>query len=556
MEKSQSNAPVNNRINAIRAKLRAIPAPPVDEAIPEEQPESSEAEFDFINPDYTPIYARRSQMILNMREEPEILPQLKEYYKTHPADFIHDWGMTTDPRNAELGLPTTLPFLLFPRQREYIDWLYERWLGRGNGLVEKSRDMGVSWLCVGFAVWMWTFYPGSVIGFGSRKQDYVDKSGDPKCLFWKVRKFIEYLPAEFQPKGYNENKHGLFLRIINPENEAAIVGESGDEVGRGNRTSIYFVDEAAFCEHQDVIDAALSQTSNCKIDVSTPNGNGNAFYRKRHNGKTPVFTFHWMQDPRKDKAWYDKQVSTLDAVIVAQEINIDYNASVADSFIDGNHISAAQRTPVIDIDILGPWMIGVDAAHYGDDKSVIHSRRGRFNAEQKEFAKLDGPQLAGAVTDHCNTLEEAGGEIGAIVIELDGPGVSAYDHLKLGKYKNVLRGVHTGARVSDNKNWNIRARMWRALRDYLGSPPVHMHDEPEVKSEMAAMRYSYKDGLLLMQSKKEYKSLYGKSPDHADAMALTFAVTPKLEAVSLSDMNKKIQAAKKGLKRNNSWLNK
>jgi phage terminase large subunit len=48
-------------------------------------------------------------------------------------------------------------------------------------------------------------------------------------------------------------------------------------------------------------------TSNCKIDVSTPNGPNGPFYRKRHGGKVPVFTFHWRDDPRKGPAWYAEQ---------------------------------------------------------------------------------------------------------------------------------------------------------------------------------------------------------------------------------------------------------
>jgi hypothetical protein len=50
--------------------------------------------------------------------------------------------------------------------------------------------MGVSWLCVGFATWMWLFQPGTVVGFGSRKEEYVDDLSDPKSLFWKARNFI------------------------------------------------------------------------------------------------------------------------------------------------------------------------------------------------------------------------------------------------------------------------------------------------------------------------------------------------------------------------------
>ena len=112
-------------------------------------------DFDWKNPDYEPVYLERSKRLEALRSDPSILISVKEYYKTHPADFINDWALTFDPRNAEIGLPTTIPFLLFPKQREFIDWLYEHWKGRKDGLAEKSRDMGVSWLCVGFGVWMW-----------------------------------------------------------------------------------------------------------------------------------------------------------------------------------------------------------------------------------------------------------------------------------------------------------------------------------------------------------------------------------------------------------------
>jgi hypothetical protein len=39
---------------------------------------------------------------------------VKAFYKDHPAEFIHDWGMTFDPRNVEIGLEAQVPFLLFP----------------------------------------------------------------------------------------------------------------------------------------------------------------------------------------------------------------------------------------------------------------------------------------------------------------------------------------------------------------------------------------------------------------------------------------------------------
>lgn len=487
--------------------------------------------LDWKSPDYTKIYEARSARVKAIRETPGMLPGLKEHYKTNPVDFINDWGMTFDPRNIERGMPAVVPFVLFPKQAEFIDWLVAKWRGQDDGLAEKSRDMGVSWLCVAFAVWMWRFHGGAVIGFGSRKEEYVDKLGDPKSLFWKARQFIGLLPVEFRPDGYSEGAHAPHMRIMNPENGSAIVGEAGDNIGRGNRTSIYFKDESAFYERPEGIDAALSQTSNCKIDVSTVNGNGNPFYRKRHSGKIDVFTFHWRDDPRKDDAWYAKQKNALDPVIVAQEIDIDYNASTSDAWIGGDLIESAMRTGPAEIEGKGTWRIGVDAAHYGDDESVIHKRQGRLNLPQVTKRRMDGVQLAAIVVEECRQLEKLGGVIGCISIELDGPGVSCYDQLKTTKYAGVVYGVHTGARLDDGFNYNVKARMWRRAKEYLEDAPVSMHLDPEMKAQASSYKYQYKDGLLLMQSKKEYKKEFGRSPDRADAFMLTFEGTDKKSSV-------------------------
>jgi phage terminase large subunit len=481
-------------------------------------------------PDYDAVYRERAERLERIRSTPGMLAGLKAFYKDNPVQFIMDWGMTFDPRNAEVGLPTTMPFLLFPKQAEFIVWLRERWLGREDGLAEKSRDMGVSWLCVAFAVWMWLFHAGTVVGFGSRKEEYVDDLNDPKSLFWKARQFVNLLPVEFRPEGWDAKKHAPFMTLKNPENGSAIVGESGDNIGRGNRTSVYFKDESAFYERAESIDAALSQTSNCKIDVSTPNGNGNPFYRKRHGGKVKVFTFHWRDDPRKGPEWYAKQQNDLDPVVLAQEVDIDYNASTSDAWIPGALVEKAQQLGPADVEVNGPWMIGVDAAHMGDDESVITCRRGLLTLPPIPHKSLDGHALAAAVEEQCRQFEDAGQIIGMISIELDGPGVSAYDTLKRGKWAAVVVGVHTGARLSDDRNYNIKARMWRAALDYLKTGGCSIGRDPELKSQLSSYRYGYRDGLLLMEAKKDYKKRIGKSPDRADSWILTFVQPPKPQA--------------------------
>jgi len=491
--------------------------------------------FDWINPDYSVVYRLRTERLQRIRAPGFDLAALKAYYKTHPVEWMSEWGMTFDPRNVERGIPAVVPFILFPKQEAFIDWVVERWRGRQDGLAEKSRDMGVSWLCVGIAVWMWLYQPGTVIGFGSRKEEYVDKIGDPKSLFWKVRQFISLLPVEFRPVGYDEGKHAPHMRILNPETGSAIVGEAGDNIGRGNRTSIYFKDESAYYEHAAAVDAALSQTSNCKIDVSTPNGAGNPFHAKRHGGKIPVFTFHWRDDPRKDDAWYQKQIDTLDPVIVAQEIDINYEASIGDAFVPGELVDAGQKNGPAEVEANGPLQLGVDVARFGDDKSVITARRGRVLIWQKVFSKIDTMSLAQHVKTEVDNFAKAGVLVAQIAVDVIGVGSGVADRLRqffpndYGRDGNVRRAsivvdVNSSVRVSDGENYNLRAQMWANGRAWLENGPVSLPNDPELKSELSALKYKYRGGLRLIEDKDDAKRRGIKSPDRADSLMLTFAV--------------------------------
>lgn len=296
--------------------------------------------FDFKKPDYVQVFEWRVERLQRIRSTPGALDTLKLFYRDNPAQFIIDWGMTFDPRNVERKLPAAIPFLLFPKQEEWVHWFMDRWHSQEPGITEKTRDMGMSWLTVGLADTVCLFNHGVVAGFGSRKEEYVDKIGSPKSLFWKARMFLSMLPNEFRG-GWDVNKHAPHMRILFPDTDSAITGESGDGIGRGDRTSFYIVDESAFLERPQLVDASLSATTNCRQDISTPNGMGNSFAQKRHGGKIKVFTFHWRDDPRKDDAWYQKQVDELDAVTVAQEIDINYSASVEGVLIPSAWIQAA-----------------------------------------------------------------------------------------------------------------------------------------------------------------------------------------------------------------------
>lgn len=475
-------------------------------------------DFDWLNPNYEAVFQTRVERLERMRAQPEIVHRLKDYYAGHPADFINDWGMTFDPRLAERGLRTVVPFILFPKQREFLDWLLQRWMQREDGVVEKSRDMGLSWLTVGFAAWMMLFKTGTVVGFGSRKETYVDQIGNPASLFWKVREFINLLPAEFQPDSWDAAKHAPFMKIQNPENGSFITGEAGDNIGRGNRTSIYFIDEAAFLEHPESADAALSQTSNCRIYVSTPNGAGNPFYRRAHDGRTRKFVFDWRDDPRKDDAWYEKQKQSLDPVVLAQEVDRSYTASVANAFIPGELVQAASRKGPMDIMPFGPILMGIDVARFGDDSSSISLRQGRVLLRQINFRGADVVDVAGRAKE---VYREQMGEVAQIAVDTIGIGSGVADILRR-DFGDLVVDVNSSLRMGDGQNYNLRAKMWREMREWLKGGASIPNDN-ELVTDLTALQYGFKGGELLLESKQDAKKRGIKSPDRADSLALTFA---------------------------------
>lgn len=351
-------------------------------------------EFDFKNPDYVRVFEHRLERLKRIREKPEILPVLKLFYRDNPAQFIIDWGTTYDPRNVDRGLPALMPFLLFPRQIEWIEFFMDCWKDRVPGITDKSREMGMSWLMVAVSATLCLFHDGVQAGMGSRKEEYVDKKGDPKSLFWKARKFVANLPKEFRGS-WDERKHAPHMRIEFPDSQSIITGESGDGIGRGDRASFYFVDESAWLPRPQLVEASLSETTNCRQDVSTPHGMNNPFARKRHGGNIRVFTFNWRDDPRKDQAWYEKKCKDIDdPVVIAQEIDLDYNASMEGVLIPSAWVTSAIDAHIkLGIEVKGVRKAALDVADEGKDKNALAGRHGMLIEYLEEWSGEGGDIL-------------------------------------------------------------------------------------------------------------------------------------------------------------------
>jgi hypothetical protein len=243
--------------------------------------------------------------------------------------FIDNWAWTFDPRRQVAHLP----FTLYPFQKEALKWIDDRYYEGEVGVIEKTRDMGVTWLACAWTVHKWIFDKGFTALFGSKTEGDVDSS-TVDSIFGKVRYILRRLPPFLCPdldEKINEKRHAdSYLSIINPTNGNEITGDSANSnFGRSGRRSIVFMDEYAFVENSDKIWSAISEVSNCIIPMSTANGKGNMFYNLRAKGTVPVLTLHWTKHPLKNQDWYDSKKKTMEPHQIAQELDIDYSSSKA-----------------------------------------------------------------------------------------------------------------------------------------------------------------------------------------------------------------------------------
>lgn len=488
------------------------------------------------------------------------------------ADIFHwfdKWVYTFDPRLIGKPGGAFVPFQLWPKQRDLINWLADRVRAAEEGLVEKSRDTGATYVTAGFALHRWLFTPGFKATFGSRTVDEVDKKDNPDSIFAKLRIMLRRQPAELLPESFSWAQHDNYMRIVNPEMESIISGDGGEDMGRGGRSSMYVLDEAAHVKNADTVEKALSGNTDCVIWVSSVNGMGNLFARKRHSILKPhqIFRLHWRDDPRKTEEWATaKQASFSDPTTWAAEYDIDYSASVEGICIPALWVESAKRLLKLEprLHPSNSGVVGLDVGA-GKAKSVAIPRKG---------AVVEVPQARG----DPDTTETAywglviAKETGCDRLNFDAPGVGAGVSSTL--MKNPVSGiqvvaVNTGlpptkrlwpdGRTSEEMFGNLKAEIWWLCRTALQRTHEHvlaLEDKPNGKQhpltdllalpsgdkesdalclQLSLVKWGRNDRGKIVIEKKEALARRGiSSPDHADGLMLTYVDPPKGPPTALS----------------------
>jgi hypothetical protein len=220
--------------------------------------------------------------------------------------YVNTFGWTYDPR-AEVSVT---PFVTYDFQDEAMMSIADCITVGEDFAMPKSRDMGASWMGLTVFEWLWHFRDNLSFLLISRNEDYVDKKGDSKSLFWKIDFLHEHQPRWLLPSGrwlgWSDPNRKL-LHIGNADTKSIISGESttGD-AGRGDRRTAMFIDEHAAFEVNDGFRVlrATRDTTRCRGFNSTPQGSANGFYEVVHKTSARVIRLHWTKHPEKNRGLY------------------------------------------------------------------------------------------------------------------------------------------------------------------------------------------------------------------------------------------------------------
>lgn len=228
---------------------------------------------------------------------------LRAACKDDPIFYFNAFVWTYDPRLPENE--KILPFITFSIQDDAIRRLNDAIEYGRDVVIEKSRDMGVSWICCGLFEKRWHFNRDQTFMMISRDADEVDKPGYPDCLFWKIDAIHRHLPSWLMPRGWDARRNRKKMVFDNPENGSTINGEAtvaGAAVG-GRKTAM-LMDEFSRIPFAYELLLGTADSSRCRIFNFTPYGTSNSAYDLATRTNITKLRLHWSADPRKNQKMY------------------------------------------------------------------------------------------------------------------------------------------------------------------------------------------------------------------------------------------------------------
>ncbi len=255
-------------------------------------------------------------------DDPSLAGDLREACAQDILFYVNGFGWAHNPAYKKYyGLPyTKVPFVTYPFQDHCLMEFCEAIDTGEDVVIEKSRDMGLSWMLLITFAWFWHFKPMQSFLLISSKKELVDEKGNPDTLFWKLRYWIRNMPVWMRPKVDDKLYHMLNMDTGSVINGTATTQDSG----RGGRRTAMGFDEFATHERGEAVMAATGAVTDCRLFNSTPKGAGNAYYTIAHDPNRFKIRCHWKEHPLKSAGMYTSKNGRLEKLDHGYDYPDDY----------------------------------------------------------------------------------------------------------------------------------------------------------------------------------------------------------------------------------------
>lgn len=239
-----------------------------------------------------------------------------------PLAFLDQYGQVYDASSR-----TWVPFRLWDSQIPVLDALYDERLL----CLLKARQLGMSWLVLGYALWLMLFWPAAtVLVFSKREEEAVYLLGEERLRgMW--RRLPEWLRA-WHPTG--KLNGATAWSLANGSVVRAFPANAGDSY----TATLAVVDEADLVHDLETLLSRVKPTVDAggklvllsRADKSRPESPFKRIYRAARDGPSEWKSLFlpWSAHPGRDAAWYARQrADVLSRTGNADEMHEQYPAT-------------------------------------------------------------------------------------------------------------------------------------------------------------------------------------------------------------------------------------
>jgi hypothetical protein len=242
-----------------------------------------------------------------------------------PVYFIKNY---TKIHHATRGI---IPFETYPFQDDCLRQFEDH---RFN-IVLKSRQLGLSTICAGYATWFALFHKAKNILIIANKLDTAIN------FLKKVKAILQSVPSWMLLTKFEMN-----MRSIRLSNGSVITAiPTSDDAGRSEALSLLIVDEAAVIRNFEEVWTGLYPTISTggkAIILSTPKGVGGQYHKLWVDSEAGINDFNpiklpWNVHPEHNEEWFKKETRGLATKLISQEFLCDFISS-GETFLQASEL--------------------------------------------------------------------------------------------------------------------------------------------------------------------------------------------------------------------------